>query len=681
MAKGRDRLQDALAAGDLPVLEPHRWTKVAQALLGLLMVGATVGVLGLVVQGSVRLGRMTTEVSIAQQRTTNLHNLQMSALQLRQTLTELETGKGDDDEVTVRRGLFTRMTTVVRSLFPSGAEQAGELSQIQFALDRFPWDKLASPGDRELTLQTAEALVSQVEVRIKAMYDQQEKFFYDATRTSLEAKAQSEHALAALVLLVVVMAACLLVLLRRRHRDRLTHAYSALLTEVSERRTLQDQLSHQAFHDALTGLPNRALFLRRTAEAMTRTDVRPAVVLVDLDGFKNVNDTLGHAAGDQLLREVADRLRECVRDGDTVARLGGDEFALVLPGNTGPEALAASRRLIEAVTSPMTIDRQEITVSASIGIAELDDQRTADDLLADADIAMYAAKNAGKAKYEVFHAGLRDQARRRARLEQHLARAVPNDEIEVHYQPIVDLRTDRVTAVEALARWRHPEDGLIPPDVFIPLAEDSGLIRELGRHVLHRACATVQEWRESVPGCEDLSVTVNVSVRQLLAGSFSGHLLDALRDTGLPPGRLTLEITESLLLEESDTVADELARIKGLGVRLAMDDFGAGYSSIALLLRLQVDVLKIDKTFLDVDDREQGTLIRAITELGHTLGLTVVAEGVETENHLQHVRASGCDAIQGYLLARPMPAADARAHLADADAGAGVGEIAVGGRA
>jgi predicted signal transduction protein with EAL and GGDEF domain len=326
--------------------------------------------------------------------------------------------------------------------------------------------------------------------------------------------------------------------------------------------------------------------------------------------------------------------------------------------------------VIDALRQPIRVAGQEVTVSASIGVAHLDAQRAAEELLADADIAMYAAKRGGKARYEVFEQGMRDYTQWRARLEQRLARAVELGEIEVHYQPIVGLHTGTVTAVEALARWRHPEDGLIPPGVFVPIAEESGLIGEIGRDVLRRACRTVRRWRESVPGNENLAVTVNVSVRQLLSGDFSGHLAEALAESGLPPSALTLEITESMLLEDSDTVAAELRQIKAQGVRLAMDDFGAGYSSLASLLRLQVQMLKIDRTFLDLDTSSQGSLVRAVADLGRTLRLTVVAEGVETAEQLTRVRAAGCDAAQGYFLARPMPEPDARLFLRRAADGA-----------
>jgi diguanylate cyclase (GGDEF)-like protein len=635
-----------------------RQSRLTGILLVIVMVGATGGILGMVVRNSVLLGRMTSDLSIAQQRATNLHNLQVAVLHL-----ELElSGTADPEDLDVRRGLLMRMTTVVFHLFPASSEQAGDLTSIRTALTHFPWAKFGTGADLA-TRAAAKTLVSQVEMRVNGMYYDQEKLFYAATAQSLETKRDSQIAMGALVSLVAVVSVCWLVVLRRRTRDRIASAYAALLTEVSERRALQDQLSHQAFHDVLTGLPNRALFVRRLEEEMAVGRELPSVALVDLDGFKHVNDTLGHLAGDELLQRTAERLLACVRAGDTVARLGGDEFAVVVRAGADGAAEAISRRLIDALREPIRVGGQEIGISASVGIAHLTGQAAADGLLADADIAMYVAKNSGKARFEVFRQDMRDRAQRRANLEQQLARAVDQGEIDVFYQPIVALHNDRVTGVEALARWRHPVDGLVSPAEFIPVAEETGLIREIGREVLGQACRTVQGWRRSVPGCADLTIAVNVSVRQLLSGGFTEHVLEALADSGLPATALTLEITESMALEDSEVVAGELDKIRSLGVRLAMDDFGAGYSSVASLLRLRVHVLKIDKAFLDLDNRNRGTLLRAITELGHTLGLTVVAEGVETAEHLAHLRSAGCDMAQGYLLARPMPAADARRHL------------------
>ena len=645
-------------SGQDPGEPVSRRSRLAGILLVVVMVGTTAGILGMVVRNSVLLGRMTTDLSLAQQRATNLHNLQVSMLHLQLELNGA-TEAAEIESLEVRRGLVVRMTTVVIKLFDGDSAQARDLTQIRNALSRFPWARLASDP---ATLASAKTLVSQNEARINTLYYDQEKLFYEATAQSLETKRDSQIALAILVSLVAVVSACWLVVWRRRTRSRIASAYAALLTEVSERRALQDQLAHQAYHDVLTGLPNRALFVERL-EAEMAGDGEPSVALVDLDGFKHVNDTLGHQAGDELLQRMAERLRACVRAGDTVARLGGDEFAVVVRAGADGAAEAITRRLIDALREPVRLAGQEIGISASVGIAHLGDQTGADELLADADIAMYAAKNSGKARFEVFVRDMRDKAQRRARLEQQLARAVDQGEIDVFYQPIVGLQSEQVVAVEALARWRHPVDGLVSPAEFIPVAEETGLIREIGREVLSQACRTVQGWRRSVQGCADLTAAVNVSPRQLLSGVFTTHLLEALADSGLPATALTLEITESMALEDSEMVTAELDRIRSLGVRLAMDDFGAGYSSVASLLRLRVHVLKIDKTFLDLDNRNRGTLLRAVTEMGHTLGLTVVAEGVETAEHLAHLRDADCDMAQGYLLARPMPAADARRHL------------------
>jgi diguanylate cyclase (GGDEF)-like protein len=654
------------AADPLAPPRRRRWQRVAQAVLVLTVVSATAGILGIVIENGVLLGRMTTDVSHAQRRASNLTNTQREALRLLQQVTELNSG-GDPTTVEVRRGLLNRQLTVAIAEFPDDSPQARELVEVQALLNRFSWARLSEPRRDEKVLRAnAMELVSQVEVRVKNLYGQQEKYFYDATLNSLAAKRDNENALVLLVSLVVLLAVCWLVLLRRRTRSRLARAYDALVGEVAERRVLQDRLSYQAFHDALTGLPNRALFLRRLDEALQHgRDSAGCVsaVLIDLDGFKNVNDTLGHAAGDELLQRAAERLRGCILAGDTVARLGGDEFAIVVPGGAPSDAIAVSRRVIDALRLPIRVGGQEVIVSASIGVAHLNGHPAAEDLLSDADIAMYAAKRSGKARYELFEQAMREHTQRRTRLEQRLARAVELGEIDVHYQPIVDLRTGSVTAVEALARWQHPEDGLIPPATFIPIAEETGLIGEIGRDVLRQACRTVQDWRESIPGSEELCLTVNVSVRQLLSGLLSTHLADALADTGLPATALTLEITESMLLEESDTVAAELVQIKATGVRLAMDDFGAGYSSLASLLRLNVDMLKIDRTFLDLDTTSHGALVRAVADLGRTLRLTVVAEGVETIEQLAQVTAAGCDAAQGYYLARPMPEPVARRFL------------------
>ena len=439
--------------------------------------------------------------------------------------------------------------------------------------------------------------------------------------------------------------------------------------DVTDRRALQDELTRQAHHDPLTGLPNRLLLLTRLGEAL-RAPPSPAtcvsVILIDLDGFKHVNDTLGHPAGDELLRATAQRLLGCLRAGDTAARLGGDEFAVLLSGPP-EQAVAISRRIVEVVRRPCTVAGLDVRVGASVGVAHRTDRESAEDLLRDADIAMYVAKNNGKGRVEVFEQEMRSRASYRTALQQELARAVELGEIEVHYQPIIDLGTLRPTSVEALARWRRPDRSLAGADVFIPMAEESGAIAEIGREVLDQACRATSRWRRTRPGFADLSVAVNVSVHQVLSGLLVDHVVDALQNSGLPPTALTLEITESTAIENSARVSAEFARLQALGVRIAVDDFGAGYSSLGFLLGLDADSLKIDKTLLDFDTTRQGSLVAAIAELGRTLGLTVVVEGVETAQHLARARQASCDAAQGYHLSRPLPADAVAGYLSGWD--------------
>jgi diguanylate cyclase (GGDEF)-like protein/PAS domain S-box-containing protein len=432
--------------------------------------------------------------------------------------------------------------------------------------------------------------------------------------------------------------------------------------DVTDRKSLEDKIQHQAFHDSLTGLANRALFIDRVGHALlrqTRAGTSLAVLFLDLDDFKTVNDSLGHRAGDELLVDVAHRIDRAIRPGDTVARLGGDELAILLEDLNGIEgAVFVADRVSRLFDNPFSVDGAELSVHASIGIAFSDrDGRTPDDLLRDADIAMYEAKRSGKASFQVFEAAMGVTAAERLRLKADLQRAVEYGELVLHYQPIVDLARARVQAMEALVRWEHPERGLIPPLDFIPFAEESGLIVPIGRWVLQEACRAAVSWRSPNAGVPVPCVSVNVSPTRFRHPGFVEELTEVLRETGLEPERLVLEITESALVENLGMVVERLRQLKDLGVQIAIDDFGTGYSSLSYLKDLPVDVLKIDKAFIDsiALGAEDSALARAVLRLGQSLGLGIIAEGVETAEQANVLSSLGCPLAQGFLFARPVP--------------------------
>ncbi len=430
-----------------------------------------------------------------------------------------------------------------------------------------------------------------------------------------------------------------------------------------ENLAFQRRLAHQAFHDPLTGLPNRVLFQDRLEHALARAARRApvAVLYLDLDRFKTINDSLGHEAGDALLVAVAERLQRCVRPEDTVTRLGGDEFAILLEGvRDSGDAVRVAERVGGALGAAFTVGDHQMFVSTSVGIAYTGhDGATTGDLLRDADIAMYRAKAAGKARYQIFDLSMNAAATARLELETALRRGLERGEFEVHYQPKVTLASGRITGLEALVRWRHPEQGLVPPLHFIPLAEETGLIVPLGRWVLAEACRHLRAWQERYPADPPLTICVNLSARQFLQPDLAEDVAAALRETGLPPTSLMLEITETVLMTDGIFAGGTLARLKGLGVQLAIDDFGTGYSSLAYLKRLPVDMLKIDKTFIAGLGQDAGdtAIVQSIVTLARTLGLAVTAEGVETAEELRQLRALGCGQGQGYYFAKPLPGA------------------------
>src|SRR4051794_18411930 len=427
---------------------------------------------------------------------------------------------------------------------------------------------------------------------------------------------------------------------------------------------LKEQLRHQALHDPLTGLPNRTLFLdrvRHSVDTAGRTGVWPAVLYLDLDGFKPVNDTFGHEAGDVLLRTVADRLRGCLRPADTAARLGGDEFVVLL---NGPIDRFGVARVVDRIRAqldvPMLLGENVVTtVGASIGVALGDvDIPDSDTLVRNADIAMYAAKRAMGSEFLVYEPGMGDTGVTRKDPAAELAAAIRGGEMRTVYQPLIDMRTGRPIGAEALVRWQHPVDGLRTPDQFIGLAEESGLITEIGAVVLNDACHQAARWVAETPDHTDLLVTVNLSARQVGDDAIVEQVRAALAESELDPRRLVLEITETMLMHDRETAAATLWALKDLGVRIAIDDFGTGYSSLAYLRRFPIDMLKVAREFVDGlgRDANDDAITRAIVDLAGTLGLLTIAEGIETTNQQAHVAALGCDIAQGYLFSRPVDA-------------------------
>ena len=430
--------------------------------------------------------------------------------------------------------------------------------------------------------------------------------------------------------------------------------------DISERKALQAQLTHQAFHDQLTGLANRSLFLDRVTHALTlaRRHQKPlAVIFLDLDNFKTVNDSLGHSVGDRLLTIAAQRLLASVRTADTVARLGGDEFAVLLEdADQDGAATAVVNRIVQALRHPFSLDGREVFASASIGIAIAGEEESASDLVRNADMAMYLAKSGGKGRYEIFEPRMHVQAVERLELEADLRHAIEREEFALHYQPIVLLHTGEITGVEALVRWQHPRRGMLGPPQFIPVAEETGLIVPLGRWVVRDACRQAARWQR-MRGAP-MTLTVNISGHQIQGESIVDDVREALEESGLDPRHLVLEITESVLMQHNEVLLLRLRALKSLGVRLAIDDFGTGYSSLGYLQRFPIDILKIDKSFVDNVGMNDGepALARAVIALGETLRLQTIAEGIEQRRQLNGLQELGCEMGQGYYFARPIAA-------------------------
>lgn len=445
-----------------------------------------------------------------------------------------------------------------------------------------------------------------------------------------------------------------------------------VIRDISERKRFEGELIHMAHHDALTGLPNRTLFFDRLRQGLykrERSGKMLAVVYLDLDRFKIINDTLGHHTGDQLLREVATRLRRVIRKADTISRLGGDEFTIIVDEiATSADALLVADKILDIFSAAFRLEGHEMFVTASMGVTLYpNDGDTAEKLLKNADTAMYHAKEEGRNSYRFFSEEMNLRVSERLSMETGLRHALARDEFLLHYQPRVNTATGRIVGVEALIRWRHPEKGLILPDAFIPLAEETGLIVPIGEWVLRSACAQASAWRQA--GFAQLTISVNISCRQFIQDNLTASIRCILRESALEPSCLELEITESLIMINPEKAVRLLNELKEMGISIAIDDFGTGYSSLSLLKRLPADILKVDKSFIAgiPGNTSDQTLVTTIINMGHNLGLGLVAEGVENEAQLHFLEERGCREVQGYFFSKPLPAESLQRLLESVD--------------
>ncbi|MDD2924158.1 EAL domain-containing protein [Rhodoferax sp.] len=438
--------------------------------------------------------------------------------------------------------------------------------------------------------------------------------------------------------------------------------------DITERKANEERARFLVYHDGLTGLPNHLLAFDRLQQAMAYADRegnKVALLFLDLDNFKTINDSLGHTVGDKLIRKVATRISQCVRDTDTVSRQGGDEFLIVLPALSDTDAGApVLDKLLQSIHRPMTIDGHELSTTVSIGIAMYpDDGRDFESLMKKADTAMYQAKEAGRNTYRFFNRQMNDDVLENLKMRSGMGHALEHGEFVLHYQPQIDLRSGALMGVEALIRWQHPALGLVPPGRFIPVAEETGVIVAVGEWVLMEACRQAAVWQQS--GLPKVSVAVNLSAIQFQRGNLEAIVLRALSQSGLDPALLELELTESILIRNTETILATVQRLKLLGVMLSIDDFGTGYSSLSYLKRFRVDKLKIDQSFVRdlAHDPDDAAIVRAVVQMAHSLGLRTIAEGVEDDHVLNHLRIFHCDEAQGYHIAKPLTAAEMTSYL------------------
>lgn len=446
----------------------------------------------------------------------------------------------------------------------------------------------------------------------------------------------------------------------RNYRGEISH-YVSIFADITEHKQTEEHMRHLAHYDALTNLPNRTLFNDRLGQALInaqRDNGKAAVMFLDLDRFKNINDTLGHGIGDLLLQEVAVRLTGCVRQGDTVSRLGGDEFVVLLPElNDEKDARLVAQKLLNAAVFPMVLEGRELHISASIGISYYPmDGANAETLMKNADVAMYRAKEEGRNNFQFYHASMNARSFERLAMETSMRYALNRGEFDLYYQPRFSLPEGKIVGAEALIRWNHPDLGLVSPGLFIPLAEETGLILPIGEWVLKQVAAQGKAWQQA--GFPPLLLAVNVSARQFRRVDFAGEVLQILRNSGFDPHHLELELTESTLMTHVEENIETLKKLNALGIRIAIDDFGTGYSSLSYLKRLPVDILKIDRSFVSEvpDNRDGAAIVEAIIAMAHSMGLHIIAEGVETAEQLEFLQMRKCSEIQGYYFSHPLPA-------------------------
>jgi diguanylate cyclase (GGDEF)-like protein len=602
--------------------------------------------------------------------TTALASISRESLLIRERVLTMDDPREGGIDIDLHRALLDRQLSVLAASSSDVALLAGidRFRSILASLD-VGIERIRASGAADIEAETARMRepLDQMELQAKRLFDSEEHRLYTALADDLAGSRRTQVQLVVLAGLVLLLGTTLAIFLRRSVRADFANAHEALVAEMTEREALQDQLGHQVHHDPITGLANTRLFVREVERALDRAKRHPgtvAVAYLDLDGFKAVNDSLGHAAGDELLKQVGARLESQIRSTDIAARLGGDEFALLFADSgTEQDVLTIADRIVTELALPYAILGRTLKISASLGIVpEAAPGIEATELIKDADLAMYSAKDAGKNQRVNFNVGMREEAEDRSEIERELERAILEHEFVLHYQPIVELRSGRVEGMEALVRWAHPSGELRPPAAFIDIAEETGLIDAIGDQVFEMATETMAGWHGAFPEAADIFVSVNASARQFSDESFGDRIAQMLTRSGLRPEALVIEVTESTMMGETDEAVQILRELRGHGVRIAIDDFGTGYSSLSYLRFMPVDFLKLDRSFVASLNEDNG-IAAAIAQLANSLGIRAVAEGIERPEQWDLLMEMGWVSGQGFLIARPQPAALAIEHL------------------